>query len=243
MQYHACFGSGAVGGIPSDRALIIDLRAGLATHLGQAIFGESEGLSHSEFRRRRRPRWSVSDGQRLIDLTSATGGIGVNQVGRQQLARASCVAQERQDGSHRWLAAHSRDEEPILALVIKFHRQGRRARRMRPPVNPGKALAVLEGESFVGVRRLHRRVNGRVGADDFKILGGSRITRAHHRQRQQGQRIRFHQQGARHGCVVESVSRVGSHDLVGFHRWPLINRVCMCQQQVGLRGVGRIRRC
>ena len=88
VERHACLGGGAVGGIPSDRALIIDLRAGLATHLGQAILGESEGFSHGEFRHRRRPRWSIGNGQRLIDLTSTTRGISVNQVGRQQLARA-----------------------------------------------------------------------------------------------------------------------------------------------------------
>ena len=104
-------------------------------------------------------------------------------------------------------------------------------------MNPGEALAVLEGVSAVGRAILHRGVDWIIVPDDLDVFGLPVVALAFQRQGQQGQRIRLHQQRARRCGIAEGVSLVGSQHLVGMYHWPQVARVGVGHQDVGIRRV------
>ena len=106
---------------------------------------------------------------------------------------------------------------------------------MRPAVNPGEALALLKGETGVGRISGETRVAGRIRrAADFQILGGALGAGARHGQRQEWQRIGFHQQSPRRGGVVEVEAGIAAQYFIGVHGWPLVRRAGVGHQNIGL---------
>ena len=109
-----------------------------------------------------------------------------------------------------------------------------------PAVNPSEALAIFKGKARVGGIRAETRVAGKIHrAEDFNVLGRARRAGARHRQRQQRQRIGFHQQSPRRRGVVEAVGRIAAHHLISVHRGPLVRRVGVGHQNIGFRRVTR----
>ena len=65
-ERYAGLGGEGVGGVLGDGLLVIDLGAGLPTHLGQPVFGQRQSLADGEFGGAAGPRGFVQNGQGLI---------------------------------------------------------------------------------------------------------------------------------------------------------------------------------
>ena len=223
-----------------DGLLVEHLCARLPAHLREAEFRQGERLAHPQFRRSGGPGGMIDDGQRLIDLAGAAIRVGVDEVDVQRLAAAGGRAQEGQHGAGGRLRgqAHAGDEEARAAEVVELHLERGRAAVVRAAMNPTEAGAILEGEALVGVIIGHRAIGRHVGdGDDLEILGRAIHARAYQWQRQQRQRIRLHQQGARGGDVVEVVVRIRADHPVGVDRGPLVRGIGVGQEHEGLGGV------
>ena len=207
-QDHAVEGGAAVGDGIRPRLLVGDLRAGLATHLGQAAGGQHQGLGRGQH------RYGCGLGAedrvvRPLRIVRQRGG----EPGHLVLARSrGDVRHDRADGRLR-LKADAGNEEARHAFVIIPHAVGRRVTLLvGTTVEPVHALAIDKGEAVVidGNRTSHggRRARGIVRhQDDLAVFHRVGVVLIHQRQRQECQWHRCLDRSAR-GLVPRERVRV-----------------------------------